>query len=79
MATAVKTTLKPDTLGLAVAWSAQRTVASDTEEPNAGTVRRNANFYLKPDLIAGLDQLHITALGLPEGPLYRCPQRRRPG
>ena len=40
-----------------------------TEKLNAGTVWRNVNFHLKPDLIAELDRRHIAALGLPEEPL----------
>ena len=39
------------------------------ETPNRGTVWRNVNFHLKPDLIAELDRRHIAALGLPEEPL----------
>ena len=39
------------------------------ETPNHGTVWRNVNFHLKPDLIAELDRRHIAALGLPEEPL----------
>lgn len=39
------------------------------ETPNRGTIWRNVNFHLKPDLIAELDRLHIAALGLPEEPL----------
>ena len=40
-----------------------------TEKMNAGTVWRNVNFHLKPELIAELDRAHISALGLPEEPL----------
>ena len=36
---------------------------------NRGTVWRNVNFHLKPELIAELDKLHIRALGLAEEPL----------
>ena len=34
-------------------------------------VWRNVNFHLKPELIAELDRLHLSALGLPEQPLLR--------
>ena len=40
-----------------------------TEKMNAGTVWKNVNFHLKPELIEELDRLHIAALGLPEEPL----------
>ena len=39
------------------------------ETPNRGTVWRNVNFHLKPELIEELDRLHIAALGLPVEPL----------
>ena len=40
-----------------------------TETKNRGTIWRNVNFHLKPDLIAELDRLHLAALGLDEEPL----------
>lgn len=40
-----------------------------TEKKNSGTVWKNVNFHLRPDLIEELDHLHIEALGLPVEPL----------
>ena len=42
---------------------------STVEMLNRGTVWRNVNFHLKPDLIEELDRAHIAALGLPAEPL----------
>lgn len=36
---------------------------------NRGTIWKNVNFHLKPELIEELDRLHIAALDLPEEPL----------
>ena len=40
-----------------------------TQKKNSGTVWKNVNFHLKPDLIEELDHLHIKALGLEVEPL----------
>ena len=40
-----------------------------TEKKNSGTVWRNVNFHLKPELIEELDRLHLAALGLAAEPL----------
>ena len=40
-----------------------------TEKKNSGTVWKNVNFHLRPDLIRELDHLHIKALGLEVEPL----------
>ena len=42
-----------------------------TEKKNSGTVWKNVNFHLKPELIEELDRLHLAALGLPAEPLLR--------
>ena len=40
-----------------------------TEKKNSGTVWKNVNFHLKPDLIDELDHLYIEALNLSVEPL----------